>query len=380
MTSSEILHAVALSVTAAPSKHDLWELVRRAPASAIYSLLAEKQTHRTQDFIAYRYPADPLNAAEAIIESSRKKGIRVITFWDDDYPALLREIRTAPLALYTLGSGTPGRCVSIVGTRNADMDSKKTARRLGWDLGHSGFTVVSGMAAGVDRAAHLGAAGSRGGTVGVLANGIDIIYPAQNRDIYESLLKDPASLLISEYPPGIRAGKWTFVRRNRIISGLSYGTVVVQAGEKSGALITARYALEQNREVFACPGPAFNESYSGCHNLIRNGAIPVSGTEDVISGLPEYIGTPCASSPQCGGEYRPRDEKKIFHVPDRNAASAYPEHSLERKILDLLKNNCNNIDDIIRTIGCKTSRLNEVITALEIEGIVAKTGNSLQLS
>ena len=228
VTSPEILNAVALSVTAAPAKHSLWELVRRAPASAVYSRLAETHTHRTQDFITHRYPAAPLKAAEAIINNSYKKAVRIITFWDEDYPALLREIRTAPLVLYTLGHGIAGRCVSIVGTRNADMDSKKIARRLGGDLGHAGFTVVSGMAAGVDRAAHLGAIGSPGGTIGVLANGIDIAYPAQNRDIYESLQEDPASLLISEYPPGIRAGKWTFVRRNRIISGLSYGTVVVQ--------------------------------------------------------------------------------------------------------------------------------------------------------
>jgi len=380
MTSAEIITAVALSISAAPAKHSLWELARKIPASALYSLLAKEEAPRTQDFITSRYPPDPMKAAEAIIEASRKKGVRILTFWDDDYPALLREIRTAPLALYSLGTGVPGRCVSIVGTRNADMDSKKISRRLGRDLGQAGFSIVSGMAAGVDRAAHLGALESRGGTIGVLANGIDIVYPAQNRDLYESLRKDPASLLFSEYPPGIRAGKWTFVRRNRIISGLSYGTIVVQAGEKSGALITARYALEQNREVFACPGPAFNESYRGCHHLIRNGAVPVTGTEDVLGGLPEYIGTPWSASPQCGDEYQPPKTKRKDIPPQNNTASAYPEHSLERKILDLLGKNCNDIDDIIRTIGCETSRVNETITLMEIEGVVAKNGNSLHFS
>lgn len=380
MTYSETLSAVALSVTAAPAKHRLWELVRGAPASASYSLYAKKQSPETQDFIAVRYPRAPLKAAEAIIETSRKKNVRIITFWDDDYPALLREIRTAPLALYALGSGSPGRCISIVGTRNADMDSKKIARRLGYDLGRAGFTVVSGMAAGIDRAAHLGALEARSGTVGVLANGIDIAYPAQNRDIYESLRNDPASLLLSEYPPGIHAGKWTFVRRNRIISGLSYGTVVVQAGEKSGALITAGYALEQNREVFACQGPAFSEPYSGCHRLIRNGAVPVSGTEDILSGLPHYVGESCGPSTEYGAGYRPPELKETTAPQGPGTVSPYPENSLERTILDLLKRDCTDVDDIIRATGIDTPTVNQVITALEIEGVVTKSGNTLRIS
>ena len=176
--------------------------------------------------------------------------------------------------------------MAVVGTRKSDPKSALIARRISHDLSSQGFTVVSGMAVGIDREAHLGALDAGGKTVGVLANGIDIIYPWPNRDLYQAHRSTPGSALVSEYPPGIYvAGQWTFVRRNRIISGLCAGTVVVKAGERSGALITARHAVEQNREVFACAGNSFDEEYAGCHRLVRSGAVLVSSSQDILAEL-----------------------------------------------------------------------------------------------
>ncbi len=256
--------------------------------------------------------------------------------------------------------------MAVVGTRKADPAARDTARRLAVELADSGFTVVSGMAVGVDRSAHEGALSAGGPTVGVLANGIDIFYPAMNSDLYRMILSDGRSALVSEYPPGIMAGKWTFARRNRIISGLSLGTVVVKAGLKSGALITARYALEQNREVFACPGAAFDEGYFGCHGLIREGAQIVSSTEDIIGQFSavtvdtEHPRTPAA--------------RTAVQRIDEGGMPEAPLGPLERELLAMLGRKTAEIDELVRESGRDAAAVNEALVLLEISGKISRTG------
>lgn len=361
-TERDTLCAIALSVSSSPAGNDLWGAPSFPDASSAWDSLAGGGRLATQAYITARYSPSPMQAAEQILNICRKKSIRVDTCWDQRYPKLLKEISRPPLVLYAQGGVATGRSIAIVGTRKADPGARGTARRIASELAAAGFAVVSGMAVGVDREAHEGALSAGGVTVGVLANGIDIFYPAANSDLYRMILSDGRSVLISEYPPGIMAGRWTFARRNRIISGLSLGTVVVKAGTKSGALITARYALEQNREVFACPGPAFDEGYFGCHGLIREGAQIVSSTDDVTgqfqAGGAGAIEAPAASVPVSDGD-----------------DSTGP---LEREILGLLGGEPAEIDALVRLSGRDASSVNEALVMLELSGKISRAGTRVE--
>ncbi len=238
---------------------------------------------KTQKFIEDVYGSDPEKCAVQIAEISAKKNIEIISFWDAAYPPLLREISSSPIVLFSTSRQIPKKCIAIVGSRKIDSRMKGVTRRIARDCSKAGYVIVSGMALGADREAHVGAMEAGGATIGILANGIDIEYPASNRDVFRDIKNSQNSLLISEYPPGCIAGKWTFVKRNRIISGLSEALVVTRAGAKSGTLITANYALEQNREIFACPGLAFDEASAGTNKLIKDGAKLIDSSADIIN-------------------------------------------------------------------------------------------------
>ncbi|HSV95337.1 MAG TPA: DNA-processing protein DprA [Spirochaetota bacterium] len=361
-TERDILCAIALSVSSSPAGNDLWEAPSFPDASSAWEALAGGDRLVTQAYITARYSPRPIQAAEQILKVCRKKSIRVDTCWDARYPKLLKEISRPPLVLYAQGGTAVENSIAIVGTRKADPGARETARRIASELASSGFSVVSGMAVGVDREAHEGALSGGGMTVGVLANGIDIFYPAANSDLYRMILADGRSTLLSEYPPGIMAGRWTFARRNRIISGLSLGTVVVKAGTKSGALITARYALEQNREVFACPGPAFDESYFGCNGLIREGAQIVSSTEDIVSQF---------SAATAGAARVPVDS-----APARDEDDSIGP--LEREILGLLGGDSADIDALVRSSGQDAASVNETLVLLELSGKIIRAGTRVE--
>ncbi|MCU0845433.1 MAG: DNA-processing protein DprA [Spirochaetes bacterium] len=361
-TERDTLCAIALSVSSSPAGNDLWEAPSFPDASSAWDVLDGKGRLATQAYISARYSSRPIQAAEQILKVCRKKSIRVDTCWDARYPKLLKEISRPPLVLYAQGGTAVERSIAIVGTRKADQGAMETALRIASELATGGFSVVSGMAVGVDRRAHEGALFAGGMTVGVLANGIDIFYPAANSDLYRMILADGRSTLLSEYPPGIMAGRWTFARRNRIISGLSLGTVVVKAGMRSGALITARYALEQNREVFACPGPAFDESYFGCHALIREGAMIVSSTEDIAGQF---------SAATTGAAEIPVNYAASFEVDD----SIGP---LEREILDLLGGDSADIDELVRSSGRDAASVNEALVLLELSGKIIRAGTRIE--
>jgi DNA processing protein len=210
--------------------------------------------------------------------------IEKIEFDSKKFPPLLKEIPHPPKLIYTKGvplSQAPH--VAIVGTRKASLEGKRIAKEFATEFGKNGIVVVSGLAMGIDTAAHEGALLSNGSTVAVLVTGLEKIYPRQNHNLAEKIVK--SGTLVSEYPEGTPSFPSQFLERNRIISGLSLGIVVIEAPQRSGALSTARFALEQDREVFVVPGPARSENYSGSHKLIRQGAELVTKADDIIESL-----------------------------------------------------------------------------------------------
>lgn len=378
---TDIIYSIALSVCSSPALNKIWDSIQIYKPEEIYSELSKAGEPSTQGYITKKYPENPLSAAHEIFSECMSKKIKILTYWDEEYPLLLREISRPPVVLYYRGAVKPddGKSVAIVGTRKAGKKSAEIARRLSGELSSAGYTIVSGMAIGIDREAHLGALKNDGPTIGVLANGIDIVYPAYNRDIYSAINSSDNSALVSEYPPGIYAGTWTFVRRNRIISGLSLGTVIVKAAKKSGALITAHHALEQNREVFACPGPTFDLSYTGCNDLIRSGAILVSGTDDIINELSDYEKriSMIREKPVSGKKKNIIQvmEKSRNELPFPPAEDNYPSDSVEHKILKLLSGGESDIDNLVRMLEYTANEINEAVVMLELSNDIKRDGN-----
>lgn len=224
-----------------------------------------------------------LEPAQAILDKCNAKGIQVIPIWDERYPKRLREIDDPPLVLYARGilpdwNRLP--MIAVVGQRKATAYGKANAEKMGFQLSGCGVCVVSGMAAGVDAAAHRGALRGQGTTVAVFGTAIDQCYPAENKELLEAILESGAA--ISEHPPGKKGHPAYFPRRNRIISGISMGVVVIEAPQKSGSLITAGQAMEQGRDVFAIPGGVDILTSAGCNELIVNGAKMVRYAGDVL--------------------------------------------------------------------------------------------------
>ena len=370
MTDEERLYAIAVSLVSSPAANNIWDMISMSTPAQIYDRMSRDQSKTTQNYLADVYSSNPLEAAKKIMEKAAAASTVILSYWDDAYPPLLREIQMPPLVLYVRGAIDAGRAVAVVGTRKSDTRSAAHARRIAGDLAANGFTVVSGMAIGIDREAHLGSLEARGKTIGILANGIDIVYPWANRDLYHAIVASKGSGLVSEYPPGIRAGRWTFVRRNRIISGLCAGTVVVKAGRRSGALITARHAIEQNREVFACVGNTFDDEYAGCHELIRTGAVLVSRSEDIITGLSGFTG--CIDTPVTTGGViiRQNDSDQTLVAEEANETN-----TLQRRILLFISTHDCEIDSIIRQFEATPSEVHEAIMELELSGMIIRNGN-----
>ncbi|MCP4133550.1 MAG: DNA-protecting protein DprA [bacterium] len=370
MVLNDKIYTIALSVISSPSTNKLWEYLPLYSPQEIYERISFEKKPVTQEFISGKYSTDPIESAKQILEVSESKSIEISGYWDADYPLLLKEIAKPPLALYRKGNLEYLRPISIVGTRKAEKRSLAVTRRIATDLSFAGYTVVSGMAIGIDRESHMAALDGMGGTIGVLANGIDIVYPSVNKDLYYLIEESPNSALVSEYPPGILAGKWTFVRRNRIISGLSLGTVVIKAGEKSGAMITARYALEQNREVFACPGYSFDDEYKGCFSLIQSGATLVSTSSDILRELPGF-GTMTI------GKNIPKKESEDFFQNSLFKDDENDKDSIEGNILNFLSSGENDVDAIIRTFKYPPGDVQEAVMLLEFSGKIFRSGNLL---
>ena len=215
----------------------------------------------------------------------RKTGVEFFTIFDDDYPSLLKEIKHPPIVLYTKGNRQllHSTSVALVGSRKASFYGLKIAQEFGFTFAQSGLTVISGGASGVDTASHKGALKAQGQTVAVIGCGLNHIYPRENVDLFGEIALN--GLMLSEFPMNTAPLAYNFPRRNRIVSGLSLATIVIEAGEKSGALITADFALEQNREVFAVPGPIDQSTSLGSNRLIKEGSKIALSAKEVVEEL-----------------------------------------------------------------------------------------------
>ena len=285
----------------------------------------------------------------------REHGIRAVSKQDPDYPENLRGVDDAPDVLFVRGSLFPSdrTAVAVVGTRSPSPAGKTIAFELARDLAAAGVTVVSGLAMGIDAQAHRGALEASGRTIACLGTGVDVPYPRMNAELFDSIAQKGA--LVSEYEPGTDALPWRFPKRNRIISGLSLGVVVVEAGEKSGALITADLALRQGRPVMAVPGSPKNAVSAGCNKLIQEGAYLVTCAQDVLEFL--------AKEGEC--------------VPSayRHESTTPRGLSLEEgAVLEHLRGQPLTPDQLAEKVpGLEPGRLLSALTSLEMKGIVEKT-------
>lgn len=329
-----------------------------------------------------------LEGADRILGACARLGLRLLTMQDADYPVRLRNIFEPPCLLYVKGSLPTideEVAVAMVGTRRASPYGIETAEKLAYGLCRQGAVVISGAAAGVDSASHRGALRAGGRTIAVLGNGLDVVYPAENEWLYRDIAASGA--LISEYPPGTAAEAWHFPVRNRIISALSLGTIVVEAPEKSGALITANTALEQGRDVFAVPGPIDAPLSRGCNRLIADGAGLVSESWDILREyqamyphkiLGERVELPHALGYQARAE---QAEAKAAETPAE--AEALPaldltgDHGLtddQMKLLRELAQGEKQVDDLIELTQIPARRVLSALTMLELDGYVAQSG------
>jgi DNA processing protein len=288
---------------------------------------------------------------EAEMEKLQRLRVRVLTQQDGDYPQLLQHIADPPPVLYLRGELCPedDPSVAIVGTRRPTVYGRQAAELFARGLAQHGVTVVSGLARGVDTYAHQAALEGGGRTIAVLGSGLDIIYPAENRRLAAEVSERGA--LVSEFPLGTQPDGMNFPRRNRIISGLSAACLVVEAGDTSGALITAEFALEQGRDVFAVPGNIFSPASRGPNRLITDGAKPACRVEDILEEL--EIETA---------------------VVQREAREAIPKSESEVAILRCLGHEPVHIDEIRRTVCLPMSVVSSALTMLELKGLVRQAG------
>lgn len=302
-----------------------------------------------------------LSEVEDEIAALARKGGRIVVTSDPDYPMPLRMLDDAPPVLSVRGQeqALAAPMVAIVGARNASAAGRTIAARLAHDLAQGGFTIVSGLARGIDTAAH--AASLDFGTVGVFAGGLDRPYPAENLRLMENMLAKGA--LVSEMPLAWEARARDFPRRNRLVSGMALGVVVVEAAERSGSLITARLAGEQGREVFAVPGSPLDARSSGSNRLLKSGATLVTSAQDVFEVLSSQI-----------------DRRGSTHVeaPALPAADRHmPPDDVRSRILNLLGPVPTAIDDLVRLSGASASQTQIVLLELELAGRLERQSGGL---
>jgi DNA processing protein len=302
-------------------------------------------------FLAQRGAIEP----ERELERLEKAGVSVLTWHDPVYPALLREIDDSPPVIYLRGKLTEADkfALAVVGTRNSDNYGQQVTERLATELACGKVSVVSGLAVGIDTFAHQAALEAGGRTLAVLACGLDTIYPPKNLKLARRIVESGQGALISEHPLGVRPESGNFPARNRIISGLSQGVLIVQAGERSGALITANFALKQGREVFAVPGSIFASRCIGPNRLIRDGgAHPVLEINDILEAL------------------------NLFMLPQQmEVQQALPENVEERAVLALLGHEPKHIDELILATDLPAPSVSSTLTMLELKGLVKSLGN-----
>ena len=303
------------------------------------------------------------DAMKREVDLARSAGVGFLTLADTGYPLLLKELPDPPPLLYVRGAlSGDAECIAVVGSRSATAYGRNAAESLSRDLSAMGFTVVSGMARGIDTAAHRGALDAAGRTVAVLGSGLGRIYPPENGALAERIAENGA--VVSEFPMAAEPLPRHFPMRNRIISGLSRGTLVVEAGRTSGSLITARLALEQGREAFAVPGRIRSFKSTGTHSLLKQGAKLVECAKDVADELAFVLNSPSLKGVEMqdggteGGKTPPLDpeETAVFR-----ALGPYPVH----------------IDEIVRKLSMDPGRLSGILLGLELKGLVTQSPGKL---
>jgi len=288
---------------------------------------------------------DPFKTGKGIYQKVKAAGGNFLTLFDPLYPQNLREIPDPPLVLFYRGTiqEDDSRAIAIVGSRKATPYGREFAKKLAFQLAQSGLTIISGLARGIDTEAHRGALEAEGRTIGVLGSGLDRIYPPENSELAERITKRGA--ILSEFLPGTPPEKWNFPQRNRIISGLALGVVVVEASEKSGALITASLALEQGRSVFAVPGMPGSWAARGTNKLIKEGAKLVEGPEDIL-------------------------EEILPQVPLLKREKEKPKDPLENLLLEFLREGPKHVDEISRFLKKSPQETLGILLKMELEGLV----------
>lgn len=310
---------------------------------------------------------------DAQIRAAYQNDALILTLTSHDYPRLLKEVEDCPPVLFVKGY-TPllsKSGVGIVGSRNCSQNGQNMARRFGYALAEAGYVVTSGMARGIDRAAHEGALASfnaKGGTIAVLGTGVDVIYPNENEEIYRQIVE--RGCVISEFPMGTKPNVCNFPRRNRIISGLSVGVLVIEAGEMSGSLITARTAVAQNREVYAIPGSPVDPRNAGSNLLIKNGAHLVTTPEDVLSSVDHDTTKLLLDSEQGTGVY----DKPLSFIDETDLEKA------RAIVLERLTPEVTDMNQLIRSTGLPISLVSIILVELELAGKIERfAGNKISL-
>ena len=321
-----------------------------------------------------------LDKADKVLADCQRLGLRILTIQDAEYPGRLQNIYDPPCLLYVKGrlpAFDEEAAVAVVGTRDCTPYGIACAEKLGYGLTGGGAVVVSGLAKGIDAAASRGALRAGGVTVGVVGNGLDVHYPYESRYLYEDIAA--AGVLLSEYPPGTEAAGSHFPARNRIISGLSLATLVVEAPERSGALITAETALEQGRDVFAVPGPIDAPTRVGCTRLIRDGAGLASDAWDILreyaGRFPDKLNQDGAKEQPVTLGYQARQKAEPKPVPPtldlkKDDLSLTDDQIALLRVLDAEEPAL--VDDLIEQTGIPTRRVLSALTLLEIEHFVTQ--------
>lgn len=341
-----------------PIQHKRLLDIYQTPANILSASYAELAQSGLKKEALEHLTKTPFERIKGCISWLDQANHHLITIHDSHYPALLREISDAPVALFI--AGTPEllntQQIGIVGSRNPTAGGRKTAKIFATELSKLGFTITSGLALGIDYCSHTGALDANGKTVAVLGNGPDRIYPARHKDIAENIVANGA--IVSEFPPGVPPLPGNFPRRNRIISGLSLGVLVVEAAPQSGSLITARFALEQGREVFAVPGSIYNPLAKGCHHLIKQGAKLVESIQDVVEELNINIVV------VDGYDAQARLDTGNHAELDAN----------QQKLLEYISFDPVTVDKLIELSGLTADVVSSMLLVLEVQGIVSSSG------
>jgi DNA processing protein len=304
-------------------------------------------------------------SAEEELERAAKTGVQLITWDEETYPALLKEITDPPLVLYVAGDvtalDTPS--IAIVGTRHPTVYGRETARRFAYQLGGAGYTIVSGLAEGIDTEAHLGALKAKGKTVAVLGGALDCLYPKSNTKLAREIVTSGGAV-ISEYAFGRQPDRQTFPMRNRIVSGLSRGVLVVEAPVNSGTLITAGQGMDQNRSVMVIPGRIDSAASQGCHKLLKEGARLVTSPEEVIDEVQDlFIGR----SARISTEIR-KPVKKMESGEEKKPVPVLTAE--ERSVMAIVDDGGTPIDVVIRKTGLPAGRVNALLVSLQIKRLM----------